>query len=132
GVDAGLVHHLGGPGRRPAGAGRGAGGALRPDLAVEALEGPVAAPLDLRGDGRQGDDRAELGPAALELERGDVVLEAGVIDGKRLGRGPSVQDGGGDGKGRPGADGLGLVGAGKAEGDTSRAPSGRSGSSVSS
>src|SRR5439155_20594269 len=54
-----------------------------PDLAVEALEGPVAAPLDLRGDGRQGDDRAELGPAALELERGDVVLEAGVVGGQR-------------------------------------------------
>jgi hypothetical protein len=51
----------------------------------QALEGPVAAALDLRRDVGQGRDRAEGTAAAGELEAGDVVLDAFVVAGEGRG-----------------------------------------------
>ena len=68
-----------------------AGLELRLDLALQALQRPVAAADYLRGDGRQRHDRPELRAAALELEPGDVVLDAVVVRRER--RGPHELDG---------------------------------------
>jgi hypothetical protein len=59
-------------------------------LTDEALERPVAAFLDQRRDGGERYQRAELPATALELERGDVVLDAIVV--AREGRGAQQVD----------------------------------------
>jgi hypothetical protein len=54
-------------------------------FANEALEGPVAALLDLRGDPGEWRQRAERPTATGELERRDVVLIAVVVARQRRG-----------------------------------------------
>ena len=67
------------------------GFAARLGLLDEALEGPVAALLDLRGDPGERRQRPELATAATgELEGRDVVLHAVVVGGQ--GRGPQQVD----------------------------------------
>ena len=51
-------------------------------LELEALEGPVAAALDVCGYVGEGDEGAELAAAALELEGGDVVFDAVGVGGE--------------------------------------------------
>ncbi len=80
-VDADLHQHLclvaGGAG------GEDRGLRDRLGLADEALEGPVAALLDLRRDPGEWRERPERPAAAGELERGDVVLLAVVVARQR-------------------------------------------------
>src|SRR5439155_10824125 len=85
GVDAFLLDDGGRGGDGRAVSGPELGGRRRVRLAVEPLQRPVAAPLDVRRDSRQRDDRAELGAPALEAERGDVVLESRVVGRQRAG-----------------------------------------------
>ena len=51
-------------------------------LALEALQRPIAAALDLRWHAGQRDEGAELAAAALELEGRDVVLDAVAVAGE--------------------------------------------------
>ena len=55
----------------------------RRDLRAEALQRPVAAPLDLGRDVGQRHDRADRLALAGELERRDVALDAVVVGGQR-------------------------------------------------
>jgi hypothetical protein len=55
------------------------------DLLLQALQGPVAAALDLGGDGGQRHDRPDLLALAGELEGGHVALYPVVVGGERRG-----------------------------------------------
>src|SRR5207237_4147497 len=81
GVDADLQDHLGVT-RGGRGTERESLWSRRISFPDEALQGPVAAALDLGGDAWQRDDGAELPAAARELERRDVVLDAVVVGGE--------------------------------------------------
>ena len=58
-------------------------GERRRHLALEPLQGPVAAALHGGRHARQRDDRADLLALAGELERRHVVLDAVVVRGQR-------------------------------------------------
>ena len=60
----------------------GAGGRTSPARGAAASS---RRPIDLRGNARERDDRAELASAAGERERRDVVLDAVVVRGERRG-----------------------------------------------
>src|SRR5205814_55989 len=85
-VDARGEQDLGGlsvSGRRGEGERRGSGHRFR--LSDETLQRPRAAALDLCGDAGERYEGSECGPAALERERGHVVLDAVVVcrEGRR-------------------------------------------------
>ena len=83
GVDADLHEDLGTCRRRRASRNRPSRADGRIRLADQALERPVAALLDARGDARERRDRAEGAAAALELECRHVVLDAVVVARER-------------------------------------------------